>query len=104
MSNTLHTYNNWERAAVENRLAFKEWSETPSDPYEVVTIRVGDEVLVKSYGFSRYIQMHDKWWFGFTGRTWEGDVRKAQTEAFEVAYRKRMENEKKDYSVDRLKK
>lgn len=103
MSNTFHTNNShWERKYAYTFYGFKGWGETPADPYEVVTIRVGDEVLVKSSGFKKYLPMYDRWWFYFTGRTWEGEVRKAQTEAFEAAYRLHAENEKKNYSVERL--
>lgn len=73
------------------------------DPFVVLTQRWGNDVCVSANGFYKLIPMKDKWWWNFTGTTWEGEVRKAQSDAFETAYGLHRDEEEKNYQVERLK-
>lgn len=81
---------------------FGDWDGRKKNPFEVRTYRRGDYVCVSANGFYEEIKMKDKWWWTFSGKTWEGEVRVAQRKAFETAYLLEKEREIKDYQVGRL--
>src|SRR5690242_12822973 len=73
------------------------------DPYEVSVVQIGNEILVKSYGYRKYIPMKNTFLDNLTGDSWEARVRRAKEEAFMAAYQGHKDKENLEYRVNKLK-
>lgn len=73
------------------------------DPYEVMTTHSGETITISNlHGYEKQVIMKDTLWDRFTGRTWEGKVRKAQRDAFDHAYITVRKEEELNYQAQKL--
>lgn len=64
---------------------------------------IGNEVFIFGGGYREYVPMKDKWWWIFTGKTWESEVRRIKKDMEMKVWNDKKEREKINYQVERLK-